>query len=116
MAATLITPIKIRSQARRISKSVVSIGLVEHFPDAYKPVAFEMHRRFLKPGGTAIITTPRLQLTSKLFYTLFADLMNFSYRELMDISQLGLYAYENGFEILRHGQIKAHNGLIVRPR
>ncbi len=95
---------------------VVSIGLVEHFPDNCKPVLFDMHRRFLKPGGTAIITTPRLQLTSKLFYTLFADLMNFSYRELMDISQLGLYAYENGFEILRHGQIKAHNGLIVRLR
>jgi SAM-dependent methyltransferase len=95
---------------------VVSIGLVEHFPDDYKPIAFDMHRRFLKPGGTAIITTPRLQLTSKLFYTLFADLMNFSYRELMDITHLGLYAYENGFEILRHGQIKAHNGLIARPR
>ena len=95
---------------------VVSIGLIEHFPDAYKPEVFEMHRRFLKPGGHVIITTPRLQLASKLFYTLFADIMNFSYRELMDIQQLGLYAYENGFEILRHGVIKAHNGLIARPR
>ncbi|MEM8535921.1 MAG: methyltransferase domain-containing protein [Chloroflexota bacterium] len=95
---------------------VISIGLVEHFPDQYKPLAFDMHRRFLKPGGIAIITTPRLQLESKLFYTLFADKMNFAYRELMDVTHLGLYAYENGFEILRHGRIKAHNALITRPR
>ncbi len=69
-------------------------------------------------GGNAcsIITTPRVQATSKLFYTLFADVMNFAYRELMDVKHLGLYAYENGFEILRHGRIKAHNGLITRAR
>jgi SAM-dependent methyltransferase len=95
---------------------VVSIGLIEHFPDEYKPEAFEMHRRFLKPGGTAIITTPRVQLRSKLFYTIFADIMNFCYRELMDVTHLGLYTYENGFDILRHGRIKAHNGVIARPR
>lgn len=95
---------------------VVSIGLLEHFPDQYKPLALDMHRRFLKPGGYAIMTTPRLQMRSKLFYTLFADMMNFSYRELMDVSHLGLYAYENGFEILRHGRIKAHNGIITRLR
>jgi hypothetical protein len=95
---------------------VVSIGLVEHFPDEYKPLAFDMHRRFLKPGGYSIITTPRLQLKTKLYYMLYADLLNFAYRELMDVTHLGLYAYENGFEILRHGRIRAHNGLIVRPR
>jgi hypothetical protein len=95
---------------------VVSIGLIEHFPDQYKPLAFDMHRRFLKPGGRVIITPPRLQLQSKLFYMVFADVMNFAYRELMDVTHLGLYAYENGFEILRHGRIKAHNGLIARPR
>lgn len=95
---------------------VVSIGLIEHFPDEYKPLAFEMHRQFLKPGGYAIITTPRVQATSKLFYTLFADIMNFAYRELMDVKHLGLYTYENGFEILRHGRIKAHNGVIARLR
>ena len=95
---------------------VVSIGLIEHFPDAYKNVVFDMHRRFLKPGGIAIMTTPRLQMASKLFYTLFADIMNFSYRELMDVTHLGLYAYQNGFEILRHGRIRAHNGVIACPR
>ena len=95
---------------------VVSIGLVEHFPDEHKPLAFEMHRKFLKPGGRVIITTPRLQLRSKIFYTLFADAMNFAYRELMDVTHLGLYAWENGFEILRHGRIRAHNGLICRAR
>lgn len=95
---------------------VMSIGLIEHFPDQYKPLAFEMHRRFLKQGGYAIFTTPRVQLQSKLFYTLFADVMNYAYRELMDITHLGLYAHENGFEILRHGRIKAHNGLITRAR
>ncbi|GCE31412.1 hypothetical protein KDA_68960 [Dictyobacter alpinus] len=95
---------------------VVSIGLIEHFPDEYKPLALDMHRRFLKPGGYAIMTTPRAQLQSKIFYTLFADIMNFAYRELMDVKHLGLYAYENGFEILRHGRIKAHNGIIARTR
>lgn len=95
---------------------VVSIGLIEHFPDEYKPLAFEMHRKFLKPNGYAIFTTPRVQTISKLFYTLFADIMNYSYRELMDVTHLGLYAYENGFEILRHGRIKAHNGVIAKAR
>lgn len=95
---------------------VVSIGLIEHFPDEYKPLAFEMHRKFLKPGGHVIITTPRVQLQSKLFYTLFADIMNFAYRELMDVTHMGLYTYENGFDILRHGRIKAHNGLIGKVR
>jgi len=95
---------------------VVSIGLLEHFPDQYKPTAFDMHRRFLKPGGYAIMTTPRLQTQSKLFYTLFADIMNFAYRELMDVKHLGLYAHENGFKILRHGRIKAHNGIIAQVR
>lgn len=95
---------------------VLSVGLLEHFPDQYKPLALDFHRRFLKPGGYAIMTTPRKQLRSKLFYTLLADTMNYSYRELMDIHQMGLYVYENGFEILRHGTIKAHNGIIARAR
>jgi hypothetical protein len=95
---------------------VVSIGLIEHFPDQYKPWALEQHRKFLKPGGYAIMTTPRVQLQSKIFYTLFADVMNFAYRELMDVRHLGLYAHENGFEILRHGRIRAHNGIIAKVK
>ena len=95
---------------------MLSVGLVEHFPDELKPEAFEWHRRFLKPGGYAILTTPRNQLRSKLFYRVMADIMNYGYRELMDARQLGLYAYENGFDVLRCGYIKAHNGVIARPR
>jgi len=95
---------------------VVSIGLIEHFPDKYKSVAFDFHRRFLKPGGYAILTTPRNQLRSRAFYTIMSDYMNYGYRELMDIYQMGLYARENGFEILRAGYIKAHNGLICHVR
>lgn len=95
---------------------VVSIGLVEHFPDEYKPVAFEFHRRFLKPGGYAIITTPRDQLKGRAFYTILSDYMNYGYRELMNVRQLGLYTHENGFDILRAGVIKAHNGLICKVR
>jgi len=95
---------------------VVSIGLIEHFPDEYKHEAFEMHRRFLKPGGYAVLTTPRNQLKSKAFYTVMSDYMNYGYRELMDIRQMGLYAYENGFDILRAGYIKAHNGLVCKVR
>lgn len=95
---------------------VVSIGLVEHFPDDYKPLAFDWHRRFLRPGGLAVLTTPRISWRTRMFYSLFGDVMNFSYRELMDVRQLGLYAYENGFDVLRHGQIKTHNGIVCRPR
>lgn len=95
---------------------VVSIGLIEHFPDAYKAEAIDFHRRFLKPGGYAILTTPRLQWRSRLFYHIMADAMNYAYRELMTVQQMGLYLYESGFDIVRHGVIKAHNGIIARPR
>lgn len=95
---------------------VVSIGLIEHFPDAYKPEAIEFHRRFLKPGGTIILTTPRNQLRSRAFYTVMGDLMNYGYRELMNVRQMALYAHENGLDIRRAGVIKAHNGLICSVR
>jgi SAM-dependent methyltransferase len=95
---------------------VLSVGLIEHFPDDYKPLVFDFHRRFLKPGGYAVMTTPRRQLRSKAFYLAMGEIMNYGYRELMDARQLGLYAYENGFEILRCGYIKAHNGLVTKAR
>ncbi len=95
---------------------VLSVGLIEHFPDAHKPEAIAWHRQFLKPGGYAIMTTPRRQWRSRAFYLAMGEIMNFGYRELMDERQLGLYAYENGFEILRAGHIKAHNGIVARPR
>ncbi len=95
---------------------VLSVGLVEHFPDDLKPRVMEWHRRFLKPGGYAIMTTPRKQWRSKAFYIAMGEIMNFGYRELMDERQLGLYAREGGFEILRCGYIKAHNGIIARVR
>ena len=95
---------------------VVSIGLVEHFPDAYKAEAFEFHRRFLKPGGYAIITTPRDQWRSRAWYYVISDALNYGYRELMTVGQLGLYSTEAGFDVLRAGVIKAHNGLICKVR
>ncbi len=95
---------------------VLSVGLIEHFPDEYKPLVFDFHRRFLKPGGYAVMTTPRRQLRSKAFYLVMGDLMNYGYRELMDARQMGLYAYENGFDILRCGHIKAHNGVVAQVR
>lgn len=95
---------------------VLSVGLLEHFPDEHKPLALEMHRRFLRPGGYAVMTTPRDQPRGRLFYHVMADVMNYGYRELMDLRQLGRYAWENGFEILRAGHIKAHNGLVARAR
>lgn len=64
----------------------------------------------------AIITTPRNQIRGRAFYTIMSDLLNFGYRELMDVWQLGLYAHQNGFEVVRAGYIKAHNGLICRVR
>ena len=95
---------------------VVSIGLLEHFPDAHKAECLEMHRRFLKPGGTVVMTTPRNQFKSRVFYNLMADWMNHGYRELMDVRQMGLYCHENGFDIRRAGVIKAHNGLVMTLR
>ncbi len=95
---------------------VVSIGLIEHFPDEHKPLVFDFHRRFLKPGGYAIMTTPRKQARSKLFYLAMGEIMNYGYRELMDARQLGLYAWDNGFDILRCGYIKAHNGVVAKVR
>lgn len=95
---------------------VLSVGLIEHFPDEFKPMAVEWHRRFLKPGGYAVMTTPRRQLRSKAFYLAMGEIMNYGYRELMDARQMGLYAHENGFDILRCGYIKAHNGLVARAR
>ena len=95
---------------------VLSVGLLEHFPDEHKPLVFEWHREFLRPGGYAVLTTPRRQWRSRAFYLAMGEIMNYGYRELMDERQLGLYAYENGFEILRSGYIKAHNGVIARPR
>ncbi|WP_258112762.1 bifunctional 2-polyprenyl-6-hydroxyphenol methylase/3-demethylubiquinol 3-O-methyltransferase UbiG [Alicyclobacillus sp. SP_1] len=95
---------------------VVSVGLIEHFPDEHKAEAIDFHRRFLKPDGYAILTTPRLQWKSRLFYHVLAEWMNYTYRELMTVQQMGLYLYESGFEILRHGTIKAHNGIVARIR
>jgi hypothetical protein len=95
---------------------VVSIGLVEHFPDDHKAEAFEFHRRFVKPGGWVVITCPRDQWRSRAFYSVMSDIMNYGYRELMDVWQLGLYAHENGLDIRRAGVIKAHNGLLCKVR
>jgi hypothetical protein len=45
-----------------------------------------------------------------------ADYMNYGYRELMDVRQLGLYASNNGLCVRRAGYIKAHNGLVCTLR
>lgn len=95
---------------------VVSIGLLEHFPDEHKAECIAMHRQFVKPGGYVVMTTPRDQLRSRAFYHLMADFMNHGYRELMTVAQMGLYCHEHGLDILRAGVIKAHNGLVMRVR
>lgn len=95
---------------------VLSVGLLEHFSDEVKPEVMQWHRKFLKPNGYVVMTTPRNQLQSRIYYKVMEDVMNHTYRELMDIRQMGLYVYENGFDILRHGFIKVHNGIIARPR
>ncbi len=95
---------------------VLSVGLVDHYPEKYKPLIFHFHRQFLKPGGYAIITTFRDQVRLRTFYQLMRDALNYGYRELMNEKQLGLYAYENGFKVLRCGYIKAHNCIIAKER
>ncbi|PLT31423.1 class I SAM-dependent methyltransferase [Peribacillus deserti] len=95
---------------------VLSVGLLEHFPDELKAEVVEWHRKFVKPGGYMIMTTPRAQLRSKLYYEIMADVMNHTYRELMTLEQMGLYLYENGLDILRSGYIKVHNGIVAKAR
>ncbi|MEI5908480.1 class I SAM-dependent methyltransferase [Bacillus spongiae] len=95
---------------------VISVGLLEHFPDELKPDVVEWHRKFLKDDGYIIMTTPRAQLRSKLYYEIMSDVMNHTYRELMTLEQMGLYVYENGLDILKHGYIKVHNAIIAKPR
>ncbi|MBD7965025.1 class I SAM-dependent methyltransferase [Fictibacillus norfolkensis] len=95
---------------------VLSVGLLEHFPDSMKAEVVEWHRKFLKPSGYIVMTTPRAQMRSKLYYEIMADVMNHTYRELMTLEQMGLYLHENGLEILRHGYIKVHNGIVARAK
>ncbi len=95
---------------------VLSVGLLEHVPDEHKPAILDWHRKFVKDNGYVIMTTPRNQMKSRIYYHVMADMMNHTYRELMDIRQMGLYAYENGMDIVRHGYIKVHNGIIARAR
>lgn len=95
---------------------VLSVGLLEHVPDEHKDEVLEMHRRFVKPNGYVIMTTPRDQIKSRIYYKIMADVMNHTYRELMTIQQMGLYMYESGLDIVRHGYIKAHNGIIAKVR
>lgn len=63
-----------------------------------------------------VLTTPRAQIKSKIYYEVMSDVMNHTYRELMTIEQMGLYLYENGVDILQHGYIKVHNGIIAKSR
>lgn len=95
---------------------VISVGLLEHFPDELKPEVIEWHRKFLKPSGYIVMTTPRSQLRSKIYYEIMSDVMNHTYRELMTVEQMGLYMYENGLNIKRHGYIKVHNGIIAKAK
>ena len=95
---------------------VLSVGLLEHFPDEMKPMVVDWHRKFVKPGGYVIMTTPRKQFKSLIWYRVMERLLNYGYRELMTSQQLSLYAFENGLQIMRSGYIKAHNGVIARMR
>jgi len=46
---------------------VLSVGLLEHFPDSLKPMVVEWHRKFVKPGGYAILTTPAVSSSPSFF-------------------------------------------------
>ena len=95
---------------------ILSSGLLEHFPDKYKPLIFHIHRQFLKSNGYAILTSMRNNLKMRTFFNLIGDLLNYSYHELMDLKQLGLYATENGFKVIRASYIKGHNSIIAQVR
>ncbi len=95
---------------------VMSSGLINHFPDDKKPEAFEWHRRFVKTDGLIIMTTPRNTFRTRFFLRVMTEIMGYPYQEVMSLPQLGLYAYENGFDISYSGYTKFHNGIIARPQ
>lgn len=60
---------------------VCSFGVIEHFPD--KQAILEAHKRFVKPGGYALVIIPLDTPLTRAFYEINFEL-NQGYRELLN--------------------------------
>lgn len=84
-------------------------GVIEHYPDDRKQAVLQNFKRFLKPGGLEVTSTPRNALAVRLFYRAFRDELNFGYRELMSIGELRAHLERAGFRAERQVSLPAHN-------
>ena len=89
-------------------------GLIEHFPDPGKAKLIAHFRKFLKPGGLQISSSPRDRLTVRLFYRAFADELNTGYRELMTLPELAERIEAAGGVIEHRVTLPAHNIVAYR--
>ncbi len=89
-------------------------GLIEHFPDPGKAKLIAHFRKFLKPGGLQISSSPRDRLAVRLFYRAFADELNTGYRELMTLPELSERIERAGGVIEDRLTLPAHNIVAYR--
>ncbi|MDE3262321.1 MAG: class I SAM-dependent methyltransferase [Acidobacteriota bacterium] len=89
-------------------------GLIEHFPDPGKANLIAHFRKFLKPGGLQISSSPRDRLAVRLFYRAFANELNTGYRELMTLPELTECIEEAGGVIEHRLTLPAHNIVAYR--
>lgn len=89
-------------------------GLIEHFDDQGKRNLIAHFRKFLKPGGIQISSTPRDRLAVRLFYRAFADELNVGYRELMTLDELTDGIKGAGGIVEHKSTLPAHNIVAYR--
>ncbi len=89
-------------------------GLIEHFPDPGKATLITHFRKFLKPDGLQISSSPRDRLAVRLFYRAFADELNTGYRELMTLRELAERIEAAGGVVEHRLTLPAHNVVAYR--
>lgn len=75
-------------------------GLLEHFPGEAKTAVLRCFRDWLRPGGLEVSAVPRDTWSVRAFYRVFADELNFGYRELMSPDELDRALVAGGFEVI----------------
>ena len=75
-------------------------GLLEHFPGDAKTALLGCLRQWLRPGGLEISAVPRDTWQVRTFYRVFADELNFGYRELLSPAELRAALQAGGFEVI----------------
>lgn len=75
-------------------------GLIEHFPGERKQAVLQRFARNLKPGGLQVSAVPRDTPGMRGFYRLFADELNFGYRELLTPRELRGALKAAGLEVV----------------